>query len=287
LAEQVPTVLCVDDDPAVLEVLTEYLAAEGFNVITARNGVEAFLQVWRRRPRAVVLDLFMPRLGGLDALDSIRRLDASIVIILISGVEGVLEMIREAGVRVAGVFPKPLNLAQLTEGLARAGVVPVGKPAAAPKERPPSRRRVLVVDDEPEAREVLREYLKEKGFDTLAVASGEEALAEVPNFRPDVVLLDISMPRMTGARLSRSDAGAAEGRRDGGQIQGLGEHPAHVQSRGPHPLEKIRQPADDDDRDLRIKLFDTAQRVQPAQSGHLQVEENRARPVAPHLDERL
>lgn len=198
MAEQVPTVLCVDDDPAVLEVLTEYLAAEGFNVITARNGVEAFLQVWRRRPRAVVLDLFMPRLGGLDALDSIRRLDASIVIILISGVEGVLEMIREAGVRVAGVFPKPLNLAQLTEGLARAGVVPVGKPAAAPKERPPSRRRVLVVDDEPEAREVLREYLKEKGFDTLAVAGGEEALAEMPNFRPDVVLLDIAMPRMTG-----------------------------------------------------------------------------------------
>ena len=198
MAEQVPTVLCVDDDPAVLEVLTEYLAAEGFNVITARNGVEAFLQVWRRRPRAVVLDLFMPRLGGLDTLDSIRRLDASIVIILISGIEGALEMIREAGVRVAGVFPKPLNLAQLTEGLARAGVVPVGKPAAAREERPPSRRRVLVVDDEPEAREVLREYLKEKGFDTLAVASGEEALAEVPNFRPDVVLLDISMPRMTG-----------------------------------------------------------------------------------------
>lgn len=198
MAEQVPTVLCVDDDPAVLEVLTEYLAAQGFNVITARNGVEAFLQVWRRRPRAVVLDLFMPRLGGLDALDNIRRLDASIVIILISGVEGVLEMIREAGVSVAGVFPKPVDLAQLSKALAKAGVLPVQKPAAARKERPQSRRRVLVVDDEPEAREVLREYLKEKAFDTLAVAGGEEALAEVPNFRPDVVLLDISMPRMTG-----------------------------------------------------------------------------------------
>lgn len=198
MAEQVPTVLCVDDDPAVLEVLAESLAAEGFNVITATNGVEAFLQVWRRRPRAVVLDLFMPRLGGLDALDSIRRLDAGIVIILISGVEGVLEMIREAGVRVAGVFPKPVNLAQLTQGLARAGVIAVRKPAAAPEERPPSRRRVLVVDDEPEARDVLREYFKKKGFDTLAVASGEEGLAEMPNFRPDVVLLDIAMPRMTG-----------------------------------------------------------------------------------------
>ena len=198
MAEQVPTVLCVDDDPAVLEVLTEYLATEGFNVITATNGVEAFFRVWRRRPRAVVLDLFMPRLGGLGALERIRRLDASIVIILISGVEGVLEMIQEAGVSVAAAFPKPVDLAQLSKALAKAGVLPVRKPAAAPEERPPSRRRVLVVDDEPEAREVLREYLKEKGFDTLAVASGEEALAEMPNFRPDVVLLDISMPRMTG-----------------------------------------------------------------------------------------
>ncbi len=44
---QLPRVLCVDDDPSVLEFLNDFLTGQGFEVITASNGVEAFLQ--RRR----------------------------------------------------------------------------------------------------------------------------------------------------------------------------------------------------------------------------------------------
>jgi len=109
MTEAAPTILCVDDDPDVLWALQEYLAAQGYHAITATNGVEAFLQVSRQRPRAVILDLFMPRLGGLGALDRIRRMDASITVIIISGVEGAVEMIREAGLSVAGTLAKPFT----------------------------------------------------------------------------------------------------------------------------------------------------------------------------------
>ena len=63
--DRVPTILCVDDEPEILEVLKEYLTAQGFHVVTATNGVEAMFQTQRCLPKAVILDLFMPRLGGL------------------------------------------------------------------------------------------------------------------------------------------------------------------------------------------------------------------------------
>jgi two-component system KDP operon response regulator KdpE len=58
--------------------------------------------------------------------------------------------------------------------------------------------KVLVVDDEPEIRRVLKTGLGYQGFDVLAVASGEEALEEVRRWRPDVVLLDLGLPGMDG-----------------------------------------------------------------------------------------
>lgn len=201
--ERVPTILCVDDDPEVLRTLEEYLTGQGYRVVTATNGVEAFLQVWRQRPRAVVLDLFMPRLGGLGALDRIRRMDASIVVVIISGVENAVEMVKEAGLSVAGALAKPFDLAQLLGVLVQAGLVPpkmtAGATLAGPLAGAPLRRRVLVVDDEREFCEVLVEYLRGKGFDAVGVAGGEEALRRLPEFGPQVVLLDINMPGLSGA----------------------------------------------------------------------------------------
>ena len=202
--ERMPTILCVDDDPEILEILKEFFTRQGFHVVTATNGVEAMFQVQRCLPKAAILDLFMPRLGGLGALDRIRRLVPEIVIILISGAPNALEMITEAGVEVAGTFVKPLNLDQLLGSLVQAGVAP-SKPAAKepqPEARP-GKKRVLVVDDEPEFCGLLADYLKGKGFEALGVSSGEEALRRLPEFRPQLVLLDISMPRMAGVETLR------------------------------------------------------------------------------------
>ena len=204
-----PTILCVDDDAEILEVLKEFLTRQGFHVVTASNGVEAMFQVQRCLPKVVILDLFMPRLGGLGALDRIRRLDPGIAIVLMSGVPAALEIVTEAGVEVAGVLTKPLNLDELLGTLVRAGVTPA-KPspgARAPKapgeERRPGRRRILVVDDEATTLEMLAEYLEGKGFEVQKAPDGHAALARMAEFRPHIVLLDITMPRMTGVETLR------------------------------------------------------------------------------------
>lgn len=207
--DRVPTILCVDDEPEVLEVLTEYLTRQGYHVVTATNGVEAMFQAQRCLPKAVILDVFMPRLGGLGALDRIRRLFPEIVVILISGNPGALEMVTEVGIEVAGAFEKPLNLVGILRALAQAGILPSRVSTAGTADGPvrkvglPGRRRILVVDDEPEIRAVLVEYLQGKGFEARGVESGEEALRQIPDFRPRVVLLDIAMPRMTGVEALR------------------------------------------------------------------------------------
>jgi CheY-like chemotaxis protein len=58
--------------------------------------------------------------------------------------------------------------------------------------------KVLVVDDEPEVRLVLSEFLESRGFEVTAAASGAQALAMVDEVKPHVVLLDVTMPQMDG-----------------------------------------------------------------------------------------
>jgi two-component system KDP operon response regulator KdpE len=72
--------------------------------------------------------------------------------------------------------------------------------------------RVLVVDDEPQIRRIMRVTLTSAGYEVDDAKTGEEALGKVREFRPDIVLLDINMPGMGGlaaCRAIRSDANAA------------------------------------------------------------------------------
>lgn len=202
---QTMSILCVDDDPEVLEMLKEHFTLQGFVVFTAANGVEAFLQVKQWMPRAVVMDLFMPRLGGIGALARIKALNPDIAVILISGMVNALELVTEAGLTVDGLLPKPLQLAKLSDLLARVGVfAPIALAAGHGVARPrPIRARVLVVDDEPEMRKMLSEHLREKGYDALEVADGAEALARIPDYRPNIVLLDLMMAGMDGMETLR------------------------------------------------------------------------------------
>lgn len=76
----------------------------------------------------------------------------------------------------------------------------MASPEAEPAKATP--RRVLVVDDNVDAADSLAALLKLQGHETHAVYSGQEALERVESFRPDVVLVDIGLPRMNGYDLA-------------------------------------------------------------------------------------
>ena len=76
------TVLVVDDEPMVREVLTQYLAADGFEILEAGDGDAAVDQVTEHAPDLVLLDLMLPRRNGLDVLSFIRSTSQLPVILL-------------------------------------------------------------------------------------------------------------------------------------------------------------------------------------------------------------
>jgi len=197
---QSESILCVDDDPEVLDLLKDVLTQQGFVVLTASDGVEACLQVRQWMPRAVVMDLFMPRLGGLGALARIKALNPDITVILVSGILDALELVTEAGLRVDGLLPKPLDLTKLSDMLARVGVMAPSARASGDGSQAgrPIRARVLLVDDELEMRKMLSGRLREKGYRVFEAADGEEALARIPEYRPNIVLLDLMMAGIGG-----------------------------------------------------------------------------------------
>ena len=66
------TILVVDDDPAICDVVGSSLSSDGWRVLTAGDGEAALAAVAAEHPRAIVLDLMMPRVDGFDVLRSIR-----------------------------------------------------------------------------------------------------------------------------------------------------------------------------------------------------------------------
>jgi CheY-like chemotaxis protein len=63
---------------------------------------------------------------------------------------------------------------------------------------PPASGRVMVVDDEPHVRELLRDFLTGEGHDVATFATGADALAAVQTVQPDVILVDMLMPGLSG-----------------------------------------------------------------------------------------
>jgi DNA-binding response OmpR family regulator len=76
-------VLVVDDEPIVRDVLGRYLAREGFTVLEAADGEQALAVIRGDAPQAVVLDLMLPKLSGLDVLKLVR-LESDVPIIILS-----------------------------------------------------------------------------------------------------------------------------------------------------------------------------------------------------------
>ena len=78
-------VLVVDDEPDLLEIVSDRLEGEGYRVLTARDGIEAVQVVRAVRPACIILDLKMPRLGGLEALTALRREAPAAHVIVLTG----------------------------------------------------------------------------------------------------------------------------------------------------------------------------------------------------------
>ena len=181
-------ILVIEDDPGAVRLLRTYLEGEGYDVEIAADGEAGFAAATRRPPDAIILDVLLP---GIDGWEVLRRLKADpnlrdLPVVVVTVVDE-----RNVAMSLGAVdyFLKPVNPAAL---LARLGQYTFTTKV---KQGPV---RVLTIDDDPIARDLVTNALRPEGFDVVAAASGREGLDLALEEPPDLVICDLLMPDMDG-----------------------------------------------------------------------------------------
>jgi len=114
------TILCVDDDKQIRDMIHDFMITKGYNVILSSDGWDCLREIIVKKPDIILMDVNMPKLDGLNTLDMIKmtRIDNHIPIILVSG-EGDRETITKAAKLGADDFlVKPFSLEELSARVA-------------------------------------------------------------------------------------------------------------------------------------------------------------------------
>ena len=183
-----PTVLLVEDDARAIDLLTLYLTAANFNVAVARDGDEGLAMTRRLHPSAIILDLMLPRVDGWDFIVQAKADPdiAEIPVIIVSIMD---ERGKGIALGAADYIVKPANREDLLAALRRLTLTPQPIDGSA---------KVLVIDDDPLAIELVEAVLQPEGYTILKATSGEDGVALAQQELPSLIILDLLMPGVDG-----------------------------------------------------------------------------------------
>lgn len=183
-----PLAMVVEDSPQAGELLRMYIESAGYRVEIARNGDDALDIAKRLHPHVITLDLMLPGKDGWQVLKELKKhpLCKQIPVIIVSIVDE-----KNLGFSLGAVeyFVKPVNRDDLVRALDRVHVIP-----SATEAKP----TVLVVDDDRTATDLVQVILETEGYRVLTATEGRRGVEVAARERPDVILLDLLMPDMSG-----------------------------------------------------------------------------------------
>lgn len=178
------TVLIVDDEANMRKTLAEILRDEGYRVTTAGSGEEAVGLCRTNRFEAILMDVRMPGIDGVEAFRQIRRHqdDARVILMSAYSIEALKESALDDG--AIAFLPKPLDLDRVINLVAET-----------------TDTAILVVEHEEETAAVLQKGLREQGYRVTVARSPEDALKLVEQIQFDLIFLETSLPAMNGLDL--------------------------------------------------------------------------------------
>jgi len=190
-ADMVPgalTALVVEDDYKSADLIRVQLEAEGFMVLHAATA-EAAIVLASRQPLALItLDIMLPNMDGWDFLSHIKQTPSlkHIPVVIISIVA---DPARGFALGAAAVMQKPISRQELYEALVGLGLFPLAQGDSL---------KVLVVDDDPKAVELIAVRILGLASTVLRAYGGREAIDAARRELPDLIVLDLMMPEISG-----------------------------------------------------------------------------------------
>jgi len=180
--EGASTVLVIDDDAMVLELMKRFLSKEGYRVVTAKGGKEGLRLARELIPDVITLDVIMSEMDGWAVLSALKGDSdlANTPVIMLTIVDD-----KSMGYRLGAYdyLTKPIKRDRLVAAVRKHAPPPCG---------------VLVVEDDAEMRELLQRFLQNEGWVVAEAQNGREALDRISENKPGLILLDLMMPTMDG-----------------------------------------------------------------------------------------
>ena len=178
------SVLVIDDDPVIQDLMASFLHKEGYHVTAAAGGHEGLRRARELRPDVITLDVAMPNMDGWSVL-SILKADpelADIPVIMLTMVDN-----KSMGYALgaAEYMTKPINRERLVSIIRKYSRLREG-------------HSVLVVEDDPDTRDIIKSTLEKDGWNVETAENGRVALERTADKLPGLVLLDLMMPEMDG-----------------------------------------------------------------------------------------
>lgn len=177
-------VLAVDDDPDVIDLVSRILARDGFKVVAALDGDQAFALAERLKPVAILLDVVLPGMSGWEVLSRLKAHPklSEIPVVMLTTID---DRTRGLSLGAHEYMVKPVERKLLSGHVKRLYRGDMGTD-------------VLIVDDDYATRRLMRRYLQRDGWSVRTAPDGREALDAVIEERPGLILLDLMMPVMDG-----------------------------------------------------------------------------------------
>jgi hypothetical protein len=181
------TVLVIDDNADARELLRRFLSDEGYRVLEASSGEAGLALARQETPDAITLDVLMPGMDGWAVLTALKADPAlaAIPVIMLTMLED-----RNLGFALGAseYVTKPFDREQLRALLARY--------------RRAGKSDVLVIEDDPPTRELLRRLLEADGWSVVEAENGRAGLEALARGTPGLILLDLMMPVMDGCQFA-------------------------------------------------------------------------------------
>ncbi len=178
------TVLVIDDDPEVGDLMRRALSKDGFHVEVATDGKTGVQCARQLQPAVITLDVMMPSVDGWAVLSALKAdaATADIPVIMLTVLD---EKRMGFALGAADYLTKPIHFQRLHVVLA--------------KYRKPDRQpAVLIIEDDPATRDMLRRTLEKEGWQVAEAQNGRVGLEALSRAEPDLILLDLMMPEMDG-----------------------------------------------------------------------------------------